>query len=269
MLATLGVVAAAVAAFRLYSLTAPVEVASAPPPEATIAPDEPQPTASLVASSLPPSGATAQPAGEDDGGDATAEPTAAREATAKPPAATRVPARVYRIDPKRSSASYTVDELFLENNTGATVVGETNAVSGQLRIDRQTPSASRVGEIVVDISQLKSDSERRDNAIRRQWLESAKYPLARFKNATLSGLPARVSDGEPFRFRMTGDMTLHNTTRKVTWAVTATLDGDLLRAEAKTRLKMPLFGVAPPNIAGFVSVEEELDLKLSLVAEAA
>ena len=125
-----------------------------------------------------------------------------------------------------------------------------------------------MGEIVVDISQLTSDESARDNAIRRNWLESRKYPLARFKPTELRNLPAQVVEGRPFTFQMVGDLTVHETTKQVVWDVTATLRGDELEVMATTGFKMSQFNVKPPNIAGFVRAEDDLELTLDLTASA-
>ncbi len=235
----------------LYQLTAPVQVSTAAPVAATL-PPEAEPTMATKA----------------DAGVSTADPTAPGATSAPTRAKARAAARVYRIDPKQSKATYRVGEVFLENNRFNTAVGTTSAVSGEIRVDKEKPSDSRMGEIVIDVSQLKSDQERRDDAIRRNWLESKKYPLARFRNARLSGLPASVTEGKPFTFEATGDMTVRKATREVTWDVTATLDGDTLRGRATTKLQMSSFGIEPPNIAGFVKAEDEIALSLDFVADA-
>ncbi len=261
-LIVLGVLGAVIYTLRL---TADVEVATTPPPVATLAPES-EPTVAqvptdVITTSAPAtteSSAATTPAVDTAPGDG---PTAAG-----PPAGPNRPARVYRIDPKRSQATYKVDEVFLEDNRLESPVGTTRAVSGEIRVNPDKPEATRVGEIAVDISQLETDQPRRDNAIRRQWLESATYPIARFRNAKLSALPSRVEDGKPFTFKMTGDMTIREMTRKQTWDVTATLDGDTLRGKATTELKMTQYGVEPPNIAGFVRVEDDVTLTLEFVA---
>ncbi len=241
----------------LYRLTAPVEVSAVVPVAATL-PPEAEPTMAAKA----------------EGADPATDPTAVGSsmATDTGPTATRAEtraaAKVYRIDPGRSKATYRVGEVFLENNQFNTAVGTTSAVSGEIRVDKQKPSNSRMGEIVIDISQLRSDQQRRDDAIRRNWLESKKYPLARFKNATLSGLPASVTEGKPFAFEATGDMTVRQATRAATWDLTTTLDGDTLRGTATTKLRMSRFGIKPPNIAGFVKAEDEIALSLDFVANA-
>ena len=251
----LGVLAVVLYTLRL---TANVEVATTPPTVATLGPD-PEPTVLQVATDVP---ATSAPASK---GAATAIASTDEE-TPQPVKPTARPVRVYLMDPKRSRATYKVDEVLLENNRLESPVGVTRAVAGEIRVNPDNPGATRIGEIAVDISQLETDQPRRDNAIRRQWLESAKYPIARFRNAKLSGLPARVEEGKPFMFEMTGDMTIRETTRKQTWSVTATLDGTTLRGMASTGIKMTQYGVDPPNIPGFVRVEDEVALTLDFVA---
>src|SRR5262245_45662411 len=72
--------------------------------------------------------------------------------------ATVEPLRVYRIDPEQSEALYRVEETFFDrNNLLVVAVGRTNAVAGDIMINPDNLAASRVGPIVVDISQLKSD----------------------------------------------------------------------------------------------------------------
>ncbi len=196
------------------------------------------------------------------GGDESSPATPAAAAAA--PAA----AQVYRIDAGQSRATYKVSETFLDDNTVGEAIGTTSAIAGDILIDRANPGASQVGEIVVDISQLTSDSERRDNAIRRNWLESATYPLATFNNATISDLPATLSEGVPFSFKLAGAMNLHDTTSPLTWDVTLTLDGATLRGTATTTFKMSAFNVAAPDIAGIVRAEDDVLLTLDLVANA-
>ena len=227
LLAVAVVVAGGVAVWFLQ-LTAPVKVSSAPPVAAT-----------LVVSSTVGVGATT----------------------------TAVAARVYRIDPARSSAAYRVDETFFDVRGLVTVTGTTSAVAGEILLDPENPAASRVGEIVVDISQLKTDEPSRDNAIRRSWLESARYPLATFSDATMSGLPDRWKEGEPFAFKMAGNMTVREATKPVTWDVAATVEGGELRGRATTQLKMSDFGVEPPSLMD-LKVEDDIALTLEFVAVA-
>ena len=77
----------------------------------------------------------------------------------------------YLIDPSASQASYEVGETFLENNRFAVAIGITSGIDGKVYLDLSNPLASLVSPIEVDISQLTSDSGRRDNKIRSDFLE--------------------------------------------------------------------------------------------------
>ena len=50
--------------------------------------------------------------------------------------------------------------------------------------------------------------------------------------------------------------------------MTATLSGDTLQGKTSTGIKMSQYGVDPPNIPGFVRVEDEVALTLEFVATA-
>ena len=252
----------AITGYTLW-LTSDVEVSDAVPVAKTIVPPTAASVAPALAATTAPTNVPATQA--PDSAAPTVAPTTAPEPAAAPaPAA----AQVYRIDATQSKASYTVSETFLDGNRIVDAVGVTSAVAGDILIDRTTPANSQVGEIVVDISQLTSDSNRRDNAIRRQWLESAKYPLATFSNAVISELPAELREGTPFSFKITGDMKLHDTTQPMTWDVTMTLQGDGLTGTATTAFKMSSFNVDPPDIAGVLTVEDDVALTLDIVANA-
>ncbi len=259
-----------------FRLTAPVNVARTPPRAATLPPSEEAPEDVAATATSPTAASEATPSFAASATVVASPPalratgTTAASPTAEPTVVARAAARItlYRIDPEQSSATYSVQETFLEDARVTTAEGTTNAVAGEVRVNAGDFGRSQVGEIVVDISQLESDEPRRDNAIRRRWLESAKYPEATFANAVISGGPNSVTPGQPFMFQMTGNMTIREATRKHTWNVTATIEDNVLRGEATTKLRMSDYGVDPPNIGGFVAVEDELTLTLNIVAQA-
>jgi polyisoprenoid-binding protein YceI len=164
--------------------------------------------------------------------------------------------RTYGFDTAATTASYSVDETFLSDNRLATAVGRTSTISGQLEINFADPAASNLGTIEVDISTLESDSARRDNAIRGQWLESSRFPLATFTATAIDGLTATPADDEQVSFTLSGDMTVRETTLPVTWDVVATVSGETITGTATTNILMADFGVEPPNIGGILSVTD-------------
>jgi polyisoprenoid-binding protein YceI len=174
------------------------------------------------------------------------------------------------IVPGESRVIYRVGEVFLNQNNRFNVAeGVTTAVRGEITIDRAAPRNSRVGTITVDISQFQSDSARRDNAIRERWLESARYPLATFTPTAIEGLPATYTDGQELRLKVTGDLRVRETTRRVTFDTTLKLEGPVLTGVATTQIRMTDFGFDPPAILGILRAENDVRLEFHIVARAA
>jgi polyisoprenoid-binding protein YceI len=176
--------------------------------------------------------------------------------------------RLYRIDPTRSEALYRVDETFFDQRGFVVVTGTTRGVAGDILLNPTDLPSAQVGEIVVDVSQLATDEPSRDNAIRRAYLESLRYPLARFTGATILNAPRALQEGVPVRFQLQGTLTVRETPRQVTWDVEAHLQGDLLSATATLPIRMTDFGIEPPRLA-MLTVEDEVLLTLRVVAAAA
>jgi len=166
--------------------------------------------------------------------------------------------------------TYRVDEtLFREGNRIQTAVGTTSAVRGEVIVNRARPAESRIGPVTVDISQFKSDSERRDNAIRERWLESARYPNAEFHPVAFSGLPARYTHGQEISFKVTGDLKIRDVVRRTTLDVRMRLNGNTLRGTAAGKILMTDFGFDPPSILGILRAENTVEIELRFVARPA
>jgi|YNPMSStandDraft_1061717.scaffolds.fasta_scaffold00280_18 polyisoprenoid-binding protein YceI len=174
---------------------------------------------------------------------------------------------IYKIVPGESRVTYEVGETFInQNNRFAVAVGVTTEVRGEVYANLSNPPESSIGVIEVDISQFKSDSSRRDGVIRNQWLESARYPIARFEPLRVEGLPQSYSEATPYAFRVIGNLTVKDVTREVAFDITAQLSGDTLTGTATTTLLMSDFGVGPISILGVLNTEDEVKLTFDFVA---
>lgn len=175
--------------------------------------------------------------------------------------------QVYNIVAEESEAAYEVGEVFFnQNNRFNLAIGVTHAISGSVTIDAANPQNSAISTITIDISQFQSDESRRDERIRREWLESATYPIATFVPTSIEGLPESYVPGEAIVFRVTGDLTIRDVTNPVTFEVTAKLDGDTLTGTAASMILMTDFGFSPPTIAGMLEAENEVTMRLTFVA---
>ena len=210
------------------------------------------------------------------GGAPSATPLPAATPTAGEPAATQAATQpagqpagpvTFKIVPGESRASYEVGETFLnQDNRFNLAIGVTSAVNGEIYADLANLPASTLGEISIDISQLTSDSSRRDNAIRGDWLESSRFPMAVFKPTGIESLPVSYVEGQEYAFRVTGDLTVKETTLPVTFDVTAALRGDTLTGKATTTILLSQFGVGPISILSVLKTEDEAKITLEFVA---
>ena len=160
-------------------------------------------------------------------------------------------------------------ETFLnQGNAFKVAVGRTSQVSGEISLDPAAPQNSTLGTFTADISQFASDSDRRDNAIRGRYLESSKYPNVTFTPTAIEGLPQSYQDGQEITFKVTGDLTIREVTKPVSFDVTATLSGDTLSGQAVTTILMSEFGFGPISIAGILNTEDQAKVTLNFVARA-
>lgn len=244
----------------LAFLSACTPEAPAPAETLTFAPivvsetEEPVTTAPVVAGTAPPPVVS----------EAAAEPavTESLAETASPGQLVR-----YSIVPGETKARYEVGETFFnQNNRFNLAIGVTPQVSGEVLINMSDPRKAEIGEIQIDINQLQSDSDRRDNAIRGRWLESSTYPIAVFKPTSIEGLPEIASQGQEISFKVNGDLTVKQTTLPVTFDVTAKLENDVLTGTAATTILLSQFGVGPISIGGMLETEDQAKLILEFVA---
>lgn len=177
-----------------------------------------------------------------------------------PPPASDTPLRRFTIEEGTSQATYSVhEELFDQEVTSRTTVGSTFQVEGtmELRIDPNNGGVA-VGEnqITVNLESLSSNEARRDNRIRREWLESTTYPVATFVAKEIQGFPAGIQEGEEATFQLVGDLTIREVAQSTTFTTTAILNGDMISGTATTQIFMRDFGFEPPNVMGILSVTD-------------
>ena len=176
---------------------------------------------------------------------------------------------VFTIDSSASQATFSIDEvLFGQPNT---VVGQTSAVAGQIRVDTADPAKSQVGQIKVDLSALTTDNDLRTRTLQNRILETGNpsNQFATFTPKTVTGLPASVVIGQPVPLTITGDLAIHGTTRTVTFNATVTLvSATQLKGQATTTVKYADFGLAIPDVPSVTGVGSAVKLALSFTAKA-
>jgi polyisoprenoid-binding protein YceI len=161
-----------------------------------------------------------------------------------------------------SFVGYRVRETFAGLSVASDAVGRTHDVSGSLTVEGETTVTA--AEVRAGLQALESDEERRDNAIRGRGLETDRFPESTF---TLSGpleLPSPPTAGEQVSVTATGDLALHGVTRQVEVPVQARWDGSTIEVVGTLDIAFADYDIDPPNVGGFVSVEDEGELELQL-----
>ena len=119
------------------------------------------------------------------------------------------------IDPQHSSAQFAVRHLGL-----STVRGAFSKLSGAVLLDDQDISKSSV-EVTIDINTVDTREPDRDKDLRSErFFDVAHFPIMTFKSK-------KVEQVAPGKLRVTGDLTIHGTTKEVV------LDVDGLTAPVK------------------------------------
>jgi polyisoprenoid-binding protein YceI len=201
---------------------------------------------------------------------AAASPTSAPGSTAARTLNDVDSSKVYtfQIVPDQTQASYSVQEVLLGQSL--TTTGTTNTVQGQFQLGvKDGKPYIELSQLRVDLRTLTSDNRLRDEAIRRQWLESNTYPYADFVAKEVTGFPSDPVEGQDVHFKVTGDMTIRNITRSVTFDITAKVEGDMLTGTATTLIYMKDYGFSAPEIAGRFTVADGVTVTVKGVAKLA
>jgi polyisoprenoid-binding protein YceI len=158
-----------------------------------------------------------------------------------------------------SFVGYRVEEQLAGIGTN-TAVGRTPDVSGTMTI-----AGNRVTEatIMADLTTLESDDDRRDGQLRRQGIETGRYPTARFTlSEPISGtIPAEAVEVE---VEATGALTLHGVTREITIPLKAKWAGDVIVIAGSTEIRFADYDITPPSSFVVLSIEDHGTLELQL-----
>ena len=230
---------------------------------------EPQPTPIPTAAAVPtpPPTATAEPtATVAPVPTATTEPAPAPESTAAAPAAPSeaTQSATTFVLGEGTVARYKVEEV-LARQGFKVATGETSEVVGRIVFDADGAIFADESSIVIQAGTLKTDNDRRDRYVREQTLQTANYPEIIFRPTSAEGLPSPLSEASgEVEFTLSGDLTIRDQTRPVTWDVTAEFGGSITGL-AVIDIDFEQFGMDKPSVAVVVSVGDTIRLELDFV----
>jgi polyisoprenoid-binding protein YceI len=181
-----------------------------------------------------------------------------------------VVASTYSVDPQRCSLAVHVGKAGLFKFAGHAHEVTGNRCTGEVVADAEELGRSSVAltfetaALQVSEKDEPSGDAPKVQAAMVKLLEVGRYPEMRFVSSSVSG---RVLEPQTFELQVTGELTLHGVTRRITVPVRVVQQGDGLRASGSLRVKQSAFGMDPISVAGVVKVKDELRIDFEIAAQ--
>jgi polyisoprenoid-binding protein YceI len=159
-----------------------------------------------------------------------------------------------------SVVGYRVNEVLLGQNT--TAVGRSSSVTGHLTVAGADVTAA---SFAVPMSTIHSDKSQRDAQFDGRIMDVAKYPTGTFtlaRGISLAPIPAANTVKD---FTAYGNLTLHGTTRPVTFTLQAKLVSGKIEVSGQIPVLFSDYGIQNPSLAGFVTTQDNGILEFLLV----
>ena len=164
-----------------------------------------------------------------------------------------------------SFAGYRVKEELA--GTGAnTAVGRTQNVSGSMTIDGTAITAMQV---MVDMTTLQSDDNRRDERLRTDGLQSDEFPTATFTLTQPIEVGSVPKERQTIQAVAVGDLTLHGVTRSVRVSIQAQRNGDEIEAIGSVDVALTDYGIQAPTGFLVLSIANTGTIELHLLFQRA
>ena len=251
----------AIVAFTVFRTpeSASAPIAALPITEATTASTAPATTEPPTASPAPaiPEVTTASTAAA--AAEATQIPTASGQTS------TASASQIFEIVSAESEARFLIDEVL--RGAPVTVIGATDQVAGQIALDPSAPQVVKVGTIQINARTLATDNDFRNRAIKNAILQTDSFEFITFTPTTISGMPESVTVGTPFSFQMSGDLTVKDTTKAVTFEVTVTpMSETEISGTATTSVQYRELGLTIPDSPAVDTIADDVRLELTFIA---
>ena len=141
-----------------------------------------------------------------------------------------------------SRVGYRVKEVLFGQSQDA--VGRTDEVEGSLTIDGTTV---RTATFTVDMTSVASDQERRDRQFRGRIMDTASHPTATFTLSQPIELGSIPPEGVQGTARATGRLTLHGTTKTVTFTITGRRTSSSIQVSGSIPIIFAEWGIPNPS----------------------
>lgn len=158
------------------------------------------------------------------------------------------------------------------------IKGTATKLSGTIAADPANPAASSV-DIRIDVSSLDTGIAMRNEHLRDRYLAAEKFPTMSFKSVSVASPIRTITANQPVDVSVTGDMTLHGVTKRITVPVRVVVipaseltkasrgAGDWIHATATFPIKLTDFGIDVPEKM-LMKVSNDISIKVDVFAAA-
>ena len=159
-----------------------------------------------------------------------------------------------------SIVGYRVNEVLLGQS--ATAVGRTTSVTGHLTIAGSTVTAAAFS---VPMATVHSDKSQRDAQFDGRIMDVSQFPTGTFTLTIPIDLAPLPAGGMIKDYTAHGNLTLHGTTRAVTFTLTAERKGSQIEVSGDIPVVFADYNIQNPSFAGFVTTQDHGLLEFLLV----
>jgi polyisoprenoid-binding protein YceI len=159
-----------------------------------------------------------------------------------------------------NEARYRVREQLMHHDLPNDAVGKTTGVTGGITLASNGAVDTASSKITIDVTQLKSDQDRRDGYVQHRTLETAQYPSVVFVPMSVSGAKLPLSDAEQ-SFDVAGNLTVHGVTKPTVWHVKAKSSGNDVTGNGWTQFTFADVQLAQPRVPVLLSVADTIRLE--------
>ena len=166
------------------------------------------------------------------------------------------------LDSAGSEARYRVREQLAGLDFPNDAVGATSDIVGVVVLGPDGSIDSDGSEFRIQLASLTTDNERRDRYVRGRTLEVEQYPEAVLVPLRFEGLTHPIPTSGTVSFQLAGVLTLHGQIVETRWEVEAEFTDETITGLATTAFPFDTFGIAVPQVARVLSVDDNIRLEL-------
>jgi polyisoprenoid-binding protein YceI len=160
-------------------------------------------------------------------------------------AQTLLPVGAFRVDPADSRVEF----LMRDNRGGFT--GSTDRIEGTATVRKTDPDLYEAAvDVRIDARTLTTGSGMRDGQMRRDFLQTQRFPFIMFRGTTSAR--ERVTAGT-LRAALRGALTIREATREVEVPIEITALADEYRASGEVTVRLSEYGIPIPRFLVFVA----------------